>query len=48
MDNRVWGSHLYYDSVRVFNENHPARLHTLAPQRPMALTKYWREPSESR
>eukprot|EP00937_MAST-01D_sp_MAST-1D-sp2_P004384 g4384.t1 len=40
MDNRVWGSHLYYDTVRVYNENHPDRQHTLAPERPMALTKY--------
>ena len=40
MDNRVWGSHLYYTTVQVFGENNPSREHTLPLHRPMALTKY--------
>ena len=39
MDNRVWGSHLYYDTVRVYNENHPTRNHTMPAIRPIVLTK---------
>lgn len=28
MDNRVWGSHLYYTTVEVYNKNNPKRQHT--------------------
>ena len=40
MSNRVWGSHVYYDTVKMYNQNHPTRDHTAPMDRPMALTKY--------
>ena len=40
MDNRVWGSHLYYTTVEVYNKMNPNREHTASMDRPMALTKY--------
>ena len=40
MSNRVWGSHVYYETVRVFNDNNPDRMHTASMKRGMALTKY--------
>ena len=40
MSNRVWGSHVYYTTVEMFNQNHPSREHTMPMDRPMALTKY--------
>ena len=40
MSNRVWGSHVYYSTVEVFNRNHPNREHTASIDRPLALTKY--------
>mgnify|MGYP003335261444 CR=1 FL=1 len=40
LDNRVWGSHLYYTISQQYNLVNPHREHTLAPGRPLALTKY--------
>jgi hypothetical protein len=40
MDNRVWGSHVYYESIAVYDSQHPERKHTVAASRPMSLTKY--------
>ena len=40
MSNRVWGSHVYYETVAVYNKNNPTRAHTASMERPMALTKY--------
>ena len=40
MDNRVWGSHLYYTTVQVYNKQHPDRPHSAPIDRPLALTKY--------
>ena len=40
MDNRVWGSHVYYETIRQYNIQNPNRKHTTAPQRPVSLTKY--------
>ena len=41
MDNRVWGSHLYYSIVEQYTKLTPHREHTLGgTDRPMALTKY--------
>ena len=40
MDNRVWGSHVYYDTIRMYNQLHPTRDHTAPAQRPISLTKY--------
>lgn len=40
MDNRVWGSHVYYTTVALYNTRNPGRNHTAPPQRPMTLTKY--------
>ena len=37
MSNRVWGSHVYYETVAMFNKNHPTRAHTASMERPMAL-----------
>ena len=38
--NRVWGSHVYFETVAVFNKNNPTRDHTAPMARPMTLTKY--------
>jgi alpha-glucosidase (family GH31 glycosyl hydrolase) len=40
MSNRVWGSHLYYTTVEVYNKMNPTRAHTMPLDRPMVLTKY--------
>ena len=40
MTNRVWGSHVYYTTIEMFNKNNPDRQHTAPAQRPMSLTKY--------
>ena len=40
MDNRVWGSHVYYETMRAYNERHPSRAHSASTDRPMSLTKY--------
>jgi hypothetical protein len=40
MSNRVWGSHLYFTTVEIFNKLNPTRAHTMPLDRPMALTKY--------
>ena len=40
MDNRVWGSHVYYKTIEVYNQQHPDRKHTAPPSRPISLTKY--------
>ena len=40
LDNRVWGSHLYYTIVQQYNLINPHREHTLSIDRPLALTKY--------
>jgi hypothetical protein len=40
MDNRVWGSHLYYTISQQYNLVNSHREHTLEPGRPLALTKY--------
>ena len=40
LDNRVWGSHLYYTISEQYNLINSQRKHTLAPGRPLALTKY--------
>ena len=40
MDNRVWGSHVYYETIRQYNLQNPTRAHTQPAQRPMSLTKY--------
>jgi hypothetical protein len=40
MDNRVWGSHVYYETMRQYNLQNPTRAHTQPAQRPMSLTKY--------
>lgn len=40
LSNIVWGSHVYYETSRVYNDAHPQREHTNAMDRPMALTKF--------
>ena len=40
MTNIVWGSHVFFETSRVFTERHPSRLHTQPMDRPMALTKF--------
>ena len=40
MDNRVWGSHVYYSTVALYDQLNPNRTHTSPFQRPMTLTKY--------
>eukprot|EP01052_Picozoa_sp_SAG31_P010296 SAG31_NODE_560_length_14088_cov_10.467010_5_plen_223_part_00 len=45
MSNRVWGSHVYYETVAQFNKNHPTRQHTAPMDRPLALTKCDRVPA---
>lgn len=33
-------AHVYYETVAMYNQNHPTREHTAPMERPMALTKY--------
>jgi alpha-glucosidase (family GH31 glycosyl hydrolase) len=40
MTNRVWGSHVYYTTMAVYNTLFPNRSHTAPAERPMSLTKY--------
>ena len=40
MDNRVWGSHVYYESISIYDSGHPERKHTAPASRPISLTKY--------
>lgn len=41
LDNRVWGSHLYFSISEQYNKRNPHRQHTLgSTDRPIALTKY--------
>ena len=40
LSNIVWGSHVYYETSRVYTNAHPSRTHTNSMDRPMALTKF--------
>ena len=40
LSNIVWGSHVYFETSRVFAELNPTREHTNSMDRPMALTKF--------
>jgi hypothetical protein len=39
MSNRVWGSHVYYSTVAMYNALNPNRSHTMPAQRTVTLTK---------